>query len=344
VGPTQKRILLTGGAGFIGSHVAEELIRRGTQLSIVDSLDNFYALSRKRLNLQEIQNAGSYEFFEADVRDMDALRKVAERVQPEIVIHLAARAGVRPSIEQPALYESVNVAGTVNLLEIAREFKVPRLVFGSSSSVYGVTNTVPFCEDDLKTRPISPYAATKLAAELMCYTYTHLYGLTTLCLRFFTVYGPRQRPDLAIHKFTALIEAGKPIPVFGDGSMGRDYTYVDDIVSGVVASLEYEPHPKLPFEVFNLGNSNPVRLRELIAQLETATGKKARQEPLPDQPGDVPITWANIDKAKRLLGYSPKTSMEQGLRNFVAWYRSSVVGKSVVGKNVVGKNKDKANG
>jgi UDP-glucuronate 4-epimerase len=232
----------------------------------------------------------------------------------------------------------------VNLLEIAREFKVPRLVFGSSSSVYGVTNTVPFCEDDLKTRPISPYAATKLAAELMCYTYTHLYGLTTLCLRFFTVYGPRQRPDLAIHKFTALIEAGKPIPVFGDGSMGRDYTYVDDIVSGVVASLEYEPHPKLPFEVFNLGNSNPVRLRELIAQLETATGKKARQEPLPDQPGDVPITWANIDKAKRLLGYSPKTSMEQGLRNFVAWYRSSVVGKSVVGKNVVGKNKDKANG
>jgi UDP-glucuronate 4-epimerase len=338
VGPTQKRILLTGGAGFIGSHVAEELIRRGTQLSIVDSLDNFYALSRKRLNLQEIQNAGSYEFFEADVRDMDALRKVAERVQPEIVIHLAARAGVRPSIEQPALYESVNVAGTVNLLEIAREFKVPRLVFGSSSSVYGVTNTVPFCEDDLKTRPISPYAATKLAAELMCYTYTHLYGLTTLCLRFFTVYGPRQRPDLAIHKFTALIEAGKPIPVFGDGSMGRDYTYVDDIVSGVVASLEYEPHPKLPFEVFNLGNSNPVRLRELIAQLETATGKKARQEPLPDQPGDVPITWANIDKAKRLLGYSPKTSMEQGLRNFVAWYRSSVVGKSVVGKNVLGKN------
>lgn len=338
MGPTQKRILLTGGAGFIGSHVAEELIRRGTQLSIVDSLDNFYALSRKRLNLQEIQNAGSYEFFEADVRDMDALRKVAERVQPEIVIHLAARAGVRPSIEQPALYESVNVAGTVNLLEIAREFKVPRLVFGSSSSVYGVTNTVPFCEDDLKTRPISPYAATKLAAELMCYTYTHLYGLTTLCLRFFTVYGPRQRPDLAIHKFTALIEAGKPIPVFGDGSMGRDYTYVDDIVSGVVASLEYEPHPKLPFEVFNLGNSNPVRLRELIAQLETATGKKARQEPLPDQPGDVPITWANIDKAKRLLGYSPKTSMEQGLRNFVAWYRSSVVGKSVVGKNVLGKN------
>ena len=305
--------------------MAEELIRRGARLSIVDNLDSFYAPSRKRRNLQEIQNAGTYEFFEADIRNMDALRKVAERVQPEIVIHLAARAGVRPSIEQPALYESVNVAGTVNVLEIARESKVQRLIFGSSSSVYGITNKVPFCEDDPNTRPISPYAATKLAAESMCYTYTHLYGLTILCLRFFTVYGPRQRPDLAIHKFTALIEAGKPIPVYGDGSMGRDYTYVDDIASGVVASLEYTPHPKLPFEIFNLGNSHPVRLRELIVQLEAATGKKVLQDRLPEQLGDVPITWANIDKAKRLLGYSPKTSMEQGLRNFVAWYRSSLV-------------------
>ncbi len=215
MGSSPKRILLTGGAGFIGSHVAEALIRRGTKLSIVDNLDSFYASSRKRLNLQEIRKAGSYDFFEADVCDMDALRKLAKQVQPEIIIHLAARAGVRPSIEQPALYESVNVAGTLNILEIAREFKVQRLIFGSSSSVYGVTNNVPFCEDDLKTRPISPYAATKLAAELMCYTYTHLYNLTTICLRFFTVYGPRQRPDLAIHKFTALIESGKPIPVYG---------------------------------------------------------------------------------------------------------------------------------
>jgi UDP-glucuronate 4-epimerase len=302
------------------------MIRRGMKLSIVDNLDNFYALSRKRLNLQEVGNAGAYEFFQADVRNMDALRKIAERVQPEIVIHLAARAGVRPSIEQPALYESVNVAGTVNLLEIAREFKVQRFIFGSSSSVYGITNTVPFCEDDLMTRPISPYAATKLAAELMCYTYTHLYGLTALCLRFFTVYGPRQRPDLAIHKFTALIESGKPIPVYGDGSMGRDYTYVDDIVAGVVASLEYVPQSKLPFEVFNLGNSHPVPLAELITQLEAATEKKARQERFPDQPGDVPITWANIDKARRLLGYAPKTSMEQGLQNFVAWYRATLTG------------------
>jgi len=305
------------------------MIHRGAKLSIIDNLDDFYAPSRKRLNLQEIGGAGSYDFFEADVRDMDALRRIAERVQPEIVIHLAARAGVRPSIEQPALYESVNVSGTVNLLEIAREFHVQRLIFGSSSSVYGITNTVPFCEDDLQTRPISPYAATKLAAELMCYTYTHLYGFTTLCLRFFTVYGPRQRPDLAIHKFTALIEAGKPIPVYGDGSMGRDYTYVDDIVAGVLASLEYVPETALPFDVFNLGNSHPVRLAELIALLEAATGKKAQQHRLPDQPGDVPITWANIDKAQRLLGYAPKTSMEQGLRNFVAWYRA---GLSVTGQ------------
>ena len=328
MGLSAKRILLTGGAGFIGSHVAEALIRRGATLSIVDNLDNFYPLSRKQLNLQEIRDAGDFEFFEADIRDMDALRKIAERVQPEIVIHLAARAGVRPSIEQPALYESINVAGTVNILEIAREIKAQRVVFGSSSSVYGVTSTVPFCEDDPKTHPISPYAATKLAAEMMCYTYAHLYGLTTLCLRFFTVYGPRQRPDLAIHKFTALIEMGKPIPVYGDGSMGSEYTYVDDIVAGVVASVEYAPDQKLPFEIFNLGNSHPVRLAELIAQLEAATGKKALQQRLPNQPGDVPITWANIDKAKRLLGYSPRTSMEQGLRNFVAWYRATAANET----------------
>ena len=324
--PNPKRILLTGGAGFIGSHVAEALIRRSAKLSIVDNLDDFYAPTRKRLNLEEISKVGTYEFFETDVRDEAALRKVAEKVQPQIVIHLAARAGVRPSIEQPALYESVNVGGTVNLLEICRELRVERMIFGSSSSVYGITNSVPFREDDPKTCPISPYAATKLAAELMCYTYAHLYGLTTICLRFFTVYGPRQRPDLAIHKFIALIVAGKSIPVYGDGSMGRDYTYVDDIVAGLIASLEYVPAATVPFEVFNLGNCHPVRLAELISKLEVATGTRALQERLPDQPGDDPITWANIDKAKRLLGYSPQTSMEQGLRNFVEWYRLTASG------------------
>ena len=320
-----KRILVTGGAGFIGSHLAEALIRRGCSLSVVDNLDSFYDPGRKRLNLREIRNAGDFQFFEADICDSAALRRIAEQTRPEVIVHLAARAGVRPSIEQPALYERVNVAGTVNLLEIAREFKVPRVIFGSSSSVYGATNRVPFCEDDQQMHPISPYAATKLAGELLCYTYAHLYRFTTICLRFFTVYGPRQRPDLAIHKFTALIEAGKSIPVFGDGSMGRDYTYVDDIVAGVVASLEYVPQSKVPFDVFNLGNCSPVRLSELIAKLENATGKAAQQERHPEQPGDVPITWANIDKAKRLLGYLPKTPMEQGLQNFVAWYRSTFV-------------------
>lgn len=322
MGSNPKRILLTGGAGFIGSHLAEALLRRGEKLSIVDSLDDFYAPSRKRRNLEEVRAAGNFEFFETDLRDAPGLRKVAEQVRPEIVIHLAARAGVRPSIEQPALYESVNVAGTVNVLEIAREFKVERVIFGSSSSVYGVTNMIPFREDDLNLRPISPYAATKLAAELMCSTYTHLYGLTIVCLRFFTVYGPRQRPDLAIHKFTALIESGKRIPVYGEGSMGRDYTYVEDIVAGVVASLEYAPDREARFNIFNLGNCHPVRLTELIGLLEKATGKKALQERLPEQPGDVPITWANIDKARRLLGYLPQTSMERGLQNFVDWYRS----------------------
>jgi UDP-glucuronate 4-epimerase len=319
----QKRILLTGGAGFIGSHLAETLIGCGAKLAIVDNLDDFYAPSRKQDNLREVrEGAGSFDFFEADLRDAAALRSVAERTRPEIVIHLAARAGVRPSIEQPALYESVNIAGTLNVLEIARELKVERVIFGSSSSVYGVTKMIPFSEEDCNIRPISPYAATKLAAELMCYTYTHLYGLPIICLRFFTVYGPRQRPDLAIHKFTSLIESGRAIPVYGDGSMGRDYTYVSDIVAGVVASLEYSTGRGVPFDIINLGNCHPVTLTELIAQLEAATGKKALQERLPEQPGDVPMTCANIDKARRLLGYSPQTTMEQGLRKFVDWYRS----------------------
>src|SRR6266436_817316 len=317
-------ILLTGGAGFIGSHLAEALLSRHDQLIVVDNLNEFYPSSRKRANLEEVRRIGAFAFEEADIRDQARLQAIFSRYRPDAVIHLAALAGVRPSIERPLEYESVNVAGTANILELCREFGVQKLIFGSSSSVYGATSVAPFSENHMELRPISPYATTKLSGELMCYTYAHLFGLATICLRFFTVYGPRQRPDLAIHKFTALIESGKPIPVYGDGSMGRDYTYVDDIVAGVVASLEYVPEAKLPFEVFNLGNSHPVRLGELITQLEAATGKKALQEQLPDQPGDVPITWASIDKAKRLLGYSPKTSMEQGLRNFVDWYRSTV--------------------
>jgi UDP-glucuronate 4-epimerase len=319
---SSQRILLTGGAGFIGSHVAEALLGRGAQLTIVDSLDSFYNPAWKRANLDEVRQAGGFEFVEADICDAVAMRAAFTRTRPETVVHLAARAGVRPSIEQPRLYEQVNVAGTTNLLDLAREFRVPKFLFGSSSSVYGATSRAPFSEEQVELRPISPYAATKLAGELLGYTYAHLYGFTVLALRFFTVYGPRQRPDLAIHKFTGLMEAGKPIPVFGDGSTGRDYTYVDDIVTGVLAALDYQPPAGVPYDVFNLGNSHPVTLNEMIAAIERATGRTAQREQKPLQPGDVPLTWADVGKAGRLLGYQPATRLDEGLRRFVAWFRA----------------------
>jgi len=323
VSPASHHVLLTGGAGFIGSHLSEALLRRGLQLSVVDNLDDFYSPAAKRANLEEVRKVGNFEFCELDLCDFDALRQAISKLRPDTIIHLAARAGVRPSIENPQLYERVNVAGTVNLLESARQLGVKRFIFGSSSSVYGVTNRVPFAEDDPCLRPISPYAATKLAGEFLCHTYAHLYGLSTVCLRFFTVYGPRQRPDLAIRKFTTLMEAGKPIPVFGDGSMGRDYTFVDDTVAGVLAALDYEfpPGGETPFDVFNLGNSHPVSLNELIATLERVTGRAAIRDQRELQPGDVPITWANIDKAARMLGYRPATSLAEGLKRFVDWLR-----------------------
>jgi UDP-glucuronate 4-epimerase len=315
--------LLTGGAGFIGSHVAEAVLRRGLQLSVIDSLDNFYSPPAKRANLEEVRKAGDFTFYESDLCDFDALREAVSKSRPDTIIHLAARAGVRPSIENPQLYERVNVGGTMNLLELARQQGVKRFVFGSSSSVYGITNKVPFAEGDPCLRPISPYAATKLAGEFFCHTYAHLYDIATVCLRFFTVYGPRQRPDLAIRKFATLMEAGKPIPVFGDGSMGRDYTFVDDIVAGVLAAVDYEfPPGETPFDIFNLGNSHPVSLNELIATLERVTGRVAVRERKDLQPGDVPITWANIDKARRTLGYRPTTPLAEGLEKFVRWLRS----------------------
>jgi UDP-glucuronate 4-epimerase len=265
-----------------------------------------------------------FSFCELDLCDFDALRQAISKLRPDTIIHLAARAGVRPSIENPQIYERVNVGGTVNLLESARQLGVTRFIFGSSSSVYGVTNRVPFAEDDPCLRPISPYAATKLAGEFFCHTYAHLYGISVVCLRFFTVYGPRQRPDLAIRKFTTLMEAGKPIPVFGDGSMGRDYTFVDDIVSGVLAALDYQfPSEGTPFDIFNLGNSHPVSLNELIEALERVTGRVAVRNQMALQPGDVPITWASTDKSARMLGYHPATSLEQGLEKFVRWFRNS---------------------
>jgi len=320
-----QRVLLTGGAGFIGSHVAEALLRRGVHLWILDDLDEFYSSARKKANLESLRRVGGYEFSRADICDMDSLRETFERARPDVVIHLAARAGVRPSIEQPRLYEQVNVAGTLNLLEMCRQLPVRKFLFGSSSSVYGATSRVPFSEKQTELRPVSVYAATKLAGETLCYSYAHLFALPVICLRFFTVYGPRQRPDLAIHRFTALIEAGKPVPIFGDGSTGRDYTWVGDIAAGVMAAADYQLDPVggVPFEIFNLGNSHPVKLAEMVELLERILGKRARLEPNPLQPGDVPLTWADISKACRLLGYRPATRLEEGLEQFVAWYRTA---------------------
>jgi UDP-glucuronate 4-epimerase len=326
LGTDSQRILLTGGAGFIGSHLAEALLRRSTELTIIDILDDFYPPAWKQGNLDEIRSVGQFQFYEADICDLESLRPVVERTKPQVVIHLAARAGVRPSIEDPRLYERVNITGTLNLLELCREFGVRKFLFGSSSSVYGATSRAPFSEDNFELRPISPYGVTKLAGEMLGYTYAHLFKLPIMCLRFFTVYGPRQRPDLAIHKFTALIEAGKPLPIFGDGSSGRDYTFVGDTVAGVLAALDYGLTPETgaaPFEVFNLGNSHPVRLAELVALLERTTGRVAARDQKPFQPGDVPLTWADISKATRLLGYRPSTQLEEGLKQFVEWYRST---------------------
>jgi len=325
MGALPNRILLTGGAGFIGSHVAEALLRRGAQLTIVDNFDPFYPPESKRTNLEEVWRAGEFQFHECDIRDSCALERVFAAARPDAVIHLAARPGVRPSIEQPRLYEEVNVGATLNLLERARESQVRRFLFGSSSSVYGASSLVPFSEAQLDLQPISPYAATKLAGELLCHTYAHLHRLPVVCLRFFTVYGPRQRPDLAIHKFTALIEAGKPVPFFGDGTTGRDYTHVDDIVAGVLAALDYQVNPvagKAPFEVFNLGNSHPVKLDELVTLLESVTAMRAIREVQPVPPGDALLTWADVTKAASLLGYRPAMPLRQGLEKFVAWYRA----------------------
>ena len=318
------RVLLTGGAGFIGSHVAEALLEQGCELAIVDNLDPFYSPGIKRANLSEVSRVGDYRFFDADIREFDQLSGIFGEFRPAVVIHLAARAGVRPSIENPRGYEVTNVGGTQNILELCRVFSVERLVFGSSSSVYGNSDHAPFSEDQGDLRPISPYAATKLAGELLCHVYSHLHRLPVVCLRFFTVYGARQRPDLAIHKFTSLIEAGDPVPVFGCGSTGRDYTWYQDIVDGVLASTKISFLPdETPFRTYNLGNSHPVKLHDLISAIELATGRRANRLRLPAQPGDVALTWADISKARRDLNYDPKMTLGTGLAKFVEWFRST---------------------
>ncbi len=312
------RILVTGGAGFIGSHLSGRLLKNGHEIAILDDLNDYYAPEFKRRNLASVQAAGACRVVEGDICDSGRVDSLADEFRPEAIVHLAARAGVRPSLEQPLLYERVNVGGTAVLLEAARRVGCGKFILASSSSVYGVANRIPFSEEDTSNLPISPYAATKLAAEKFCYTYSHLYGIQTVCLRFFTVYGPRQRPDLAIRKFMERIEAGQPIPLFGDGSMGRDYTFIEDIIDGVVASLGLDTH----YDVINLGNSSPVGLLDMVRTIEVALGKPARIEWNPDQPGDVPITFADISKAKRLLGYAPATPFERGIEQQAAWMRS----------------------
>ncbi len=310
--------LVTGGAGFIGSHVCERLLRSGHAVTVLDDLNPFYDPAIKRRTLAELRALGGrFEFIEADLTDAAAITKLFAGTKFDQVIHLAARAGVRPSLAEPALYQRVNVEGTVNLLEAARLHGVPKLVMASSSSVYGVNAKVPFSEADPIFQAISPYAASKLACEALGHTYHHVYGLEIVMLRFFTVYGPRQRPDLAIHKFAQLISAGRPIPVFGDGSTARDYTYVEDIVDGVLAASGRT----LGYEVFNLGESQTVTLARLIELLEAALGKKAIIDRQPLQPGDVPITYADISKARRLLGYDPRTKIETGIPKFVEWFQ-----------------------
>lgn len=310
--------LVTGGAGFIGSHVCERLLDEGHAVWAFDDLNPFYDPQIKRRNLAEIQAHGpSFEFVPGDLTDRAALDQLFGRVRFDQVIHLAARAGVRPSLLEPALYQRVNVEGTVNVLEAARQHGVRKLILASSSSVYGVNAKVPFAEKDPIFTAISPYAASKLACEALGHVYHHVYGLDIVMLRFFTVYGPRQRPDLAIHKFARLIQAGKPIPVFGDGSTARDYTYVADILQGVLACTRRE----FGFEIFNLGESQTVRLTYLIELLEQALGRKALLDRQPPQPGDVPLTCADISKAQAQLGYRPQVKIEQGIPLFVEWLK-----------------------
>jgi len=312
--------LVTGGAGFIGSHVCERLLCDGHSVWAFDDLNDFYDPQFKRANLRDIQAlAQPFEFFHGDLTDRAALDELFSSVKFDQVIHLAARAGVRPSIAQPALYQRVNVEGTVNVLEAARKTGVKKITIASSSSVYGVNAKVPFSESDPIFSAVSPYAASKLACEALGHTWHHLYKMDVAMLRFFTVYGPRQRPDLAIHKFTNLIDAGRPIPVFGDGSTARDHTHISDILEGIVACTQRE----FGFEIFNLGESQTVKLSELISLIENALGKKAVIDRQPLQPGDVPITFADISKARARLGYEPKVKVEKGIPLFVDWFRKN---------------------
>lgn len=314
-----KTILVTGGAGFIGSHVVERLLSDGSRVVVLDNFDSFYDPAIKKANLSRAMADPRFRLVEGDIRDEKTVERLFREESIEAVFHSAARAGVRPSIKDPVLYHDVNLNGTTRLLEAACRVRAKNFVFASSSSVYGVANRQPFREEDPADFPISPYAATKRAGELLGYTYHHLYGIPVVCLRFFTVYGPRQRPEMAIHKFTRLIDRGEPVPIYGDGTSRRDYTYIADAVEAVTRAVM---NP-MPFEIINIGESQITSLSNLVARIEKALGKKAEIKRMPDQAGDVPLTYAEISKAKRLLGYEPRTPIGEGLRKFIEWYREN---------------------
>ncbi len=311
------RLLVTGGAGFIGSNLVEHALRRGDTVGVLDNFNDYYSPDVKKTNLASILDQISLHH--VDLGEQAAVKKLVKDGGYDTIVHLAARAGVRPSMQNPELYLDTNIKGTFNMLEAAREAGVKRFIFASSSSVYGASQVVPFSEEQRLSMTLSPYAATKLAGETICSNYAYLYGIRIVCLRFFTVYGPRQRPDLAIHQFTRKIDQGIAIDQFGDGSTQRDYTYIDDIVQGIQGSIDYQGEL---FDIFNLGESETTTLAQLIAKIEDAVGKKALINHLPEQLGDMPRTFADISKARRLLGYAPTTSIAEGIPKFVAWYRS----------------------
>ena len=317
------KILVTGGAGFIGSHLVEKLLTSGHDVAILDDFNDFYDPQIKHTNIAGF--AKKVTVCHVDLRDGAAVRNLFHREKVDAIAHLAARAGVRPSIQHPQLYYDTNVSGTLHLLEAARVTGVERFIFASSSSVYGASKTVPFSEDQQLTQTLSPYGATKIAGEFLCSTYSHLYQMRVVALRYFTVYGPRQRPDLAIHQFTRRIYAGQTIDQFGDGSTRRDYTYIDDVIQGTMAALQYQGPL---YDVFNLGESETIQLKELISAIENALGKKAKVNRLPEQPGDMPLTCADISKARKLLGYKPTTKLSEGLQKFIDWFLRSQRGNS----------------
>jgi UDP-glucuronate 4-epimerase len=309
------KVLVTGGAGFIGSQLVEALVAGGHSISVIDDFNDFYSPEIKRKNLERVLT--EIRLHKADIRNKQMVLAAFDAERPDAVIHLAARAGVRPSIQHPDLYLATNINGTFHLLEAAREYGVSRFIFASSSSVYGASGVTPFREDQVLTQTLSPYASTKLAGEHLCSCYSYLYNIRVVCLRFFTVYGPRQRPDLAIHKFANLIHRGKPIDVYGDGTARRDFTYIDDIIQGVLASIGYNG---AQFDIFNLGENATIALRDVIIEIENALGKKAQINMLPPIPGDMSATHADISKARALLHYAPKIGIQKGVRQFVAWY------------------------